>query len=133
MKTKYDDIIRQKRPISTKHAPMPREKRAAQFAPFAALTGHYAELSEVARLTKEKQNLSEQEIEKINARLYEALDSNLAAKFTVFVPDEKKKGGSFKSVIARIQKIDEYSKEVVLEDKSHIAVENIQHIEILEE
>ena len=55
----YDDIIDLPRPVSKKHPPMPMMKRAAQFLPFAALTGYEAAVEETARLTEKKTELSE--------------------------------------------------------------------------
>ncbi len=66
---RYDDMIGLPHHASRTHPPMARSKRAAQFAPFAALTGYEAAISEAARETEEKKELSEDQIEMIEARL----------------------------------------------------------------
>ena len=69
MKQGYDDILSRPRPVSTCHAPMPRIDRAAQFAPFAALTGFEAAVREAARLTETRPELDESRKEQLNRRL----------------------------------------------------------------
>ena len=67
---KYDDIINLPHPVSKSHKPMPVEDRAAQFAPFAVLTGHQAAIKETVRQTDAKQVLSEEVIAELNKKLY---------------------------------------------------------------
>ena len=67
---KYDDIINLPNPTSKKHPRMSLYDRAAQFSPFAALTGHEAAIKETVRQTDAKQVLSEEVIEELNKKLY---------------------------------------------------------------
>ncbi len=69
MKTPYDDIIRLPHHVSRNHPQMPLRDRAAQFAPFAALTGYEAAVGETARLTSERRELDPLEAEELNRRL----------------------------------------------------------------
>ena len=100
----YGDIIDLPRPVSRTHPPRPMLNRAAQFAPFAALTGYDAAVEETARLTEEEVYLDESEIAALNeklARLEAALPNPPAVQITCFRPDERKSGGSFETVTGR--------------------------------
>ena len=93
---KYDDMIGLGHPISRTHPPMARIKRAAQFASFDALTGFGAAIHEAGRETEEKKELSEDEIDMIDAKLaviqYHIKEQpNITV--TYFIPDDKKSGG----------------------------------------
>ena len=105
----YGDIIDLPRPVSRTHPPMPMLNRAAQFAPFAALTGYDAAVGETARLTEEEVYLDESEIAALNeklARLEAALPNPPAVQITYFRPDERKSGGSFETVTGTVRTID---------------------------
>ena len=95
MKTPYDDIIHLPHHVSQNHPQMPMLDRAAQFAPFAALTGYEAAVGETARLTAERRELDPQEAEELNRRLA-ALIARLPERPEVtveyFVPDDRKAG-----------------------------------------
>lgn len=75
MSGKYDDIINLPYPVSTKHPPMPISDRAAQFSPFAALTGYDAEIKEAARLTSERVDLTEDATYLLNEKLRLLMDA----------------------------------------------------------
>lgn len=104
----YDDIIRLNRPVS-KRSKMSMESRAAQFAPFAALTGYDAEIKETARLTDEKIIIDDGLKEVINSKLVyineHIKDMNMVG-ITYFVKDRKKDGGKYVSVSGCVKKID---------------------------
>ena len=90
-------LINLPHPVSKKHPQMPLLDRAAQFAPFAALTGYGEAVTETARLTDSKIELDEGEIERINAKISYLIDNlkNVpTVELTYFVPDKKKKGGN---------------------------------------
>lgn len=90
----YEDIIHLSRPISKKHPPMPIEKRAAQFSPFAALSGYSSALKEVTRYTEEKRTLSQDEKAFLDQKfniLMGHLEENPEITVTYFMPDAKKK------------------------------------------
>lgn len=97
MNQPYDDIIDLPRHVSKRHPPMSMYNRAAQFAPFAALTGHEAAISEVARLTDMERELSESEAEVLDRKLAYLRSTQETVKISVtyFVPDSRKKGGSY--------------------------------------
>ena len=114
---KYNDIIDLPYQKSDKYAHMSISDRAAQFAPFSALTGYSETVDEVERLTSEKIELDQYEIEKINRYLQyaaERIDEMPFATVTYFVPDKKKCGGAYLTVKEPIKNIDEYEKKVVM-------------------
>ena len=129
---KYDDIINLPHHVSKKHPQMSLHDRAAQFSPFAALTGHKAAINETARLTDEKQILSEDVIAKLNEQLNlikENIGTNQTVTITYFVPDDKKSGGAYISHTGVVKKINEYNHTVVLTDKTVIPIEQISEIQ----
>ena len=122
---KYDDIINLPHHVSKKHPQMSLHDRAAQFSPFAALTGHKAAINETARLTDEKQILSEDVIAKLNEQLNlikENIGTNLIVTITYFVPDDRKSGGAYISNTGVVKKINEYNHTVILTDKTFIPI-----------
>ena len=129
---KYDDIINLPHHVSKKHPQMSLHDRAAQFSPFAALTGHKAAINETARLTDEKQILSEDVIAKLNEQLNlikENIGTNQTVTITYFVPDDKKSGGAYISYTGVVKKIDEYNHTVILTDKTVIPIEQISEMQ----
>ena len=87
MKHPYDDIIDLPHHVSERHPQMSMYNRAAQFAPFAALTGHKAAITEAARLTEAEQELSESDAEVLNRKLayLQSLDEKPTISVTYFV------------------------------------------------
>lgn len=129
---KYDDIINLPHHVSKKHPQMSLHDRAAQFSPFAALTGHKAAINETARLTDEKQILSEDVIAKLNEQLNlikENIGTNPIVTITYFVPDDGKSGGAYISNTGVVKKINEYNHTVVLTDKTVIPIEQISEMQ----
>lgn len=116
MNEKYEMIINMQRPRNEKHPKMPRLDRAAQFAPYAALSGYEDAVEETARLTEGKIELDEGEIEKINSTLTRLLASppDTKVKLTFFRPDKKKSGGAYVTTSGEIAKIDETKGEITL-------------------
>lgn len=106
---KYKDILYLKHPTSMKHPRMSMINRAAQFAPFAALTGYDAAIAETARLTDSKINLTEDQKDTLNMK-FQILEDNVGkdVSFTVtyFVPDNKKDGGAYHCAEGFVKKID---------------------------
>lgn len=128
---KYDDIINLPHHISNRHTPMPIADRAAQFAPFAALTGHSAVIRETARLTEEKRELNEDTRETLDRKLYvvkEHLKQGCVIKVTYFEPDMKKRGGKYIQAIGSVKKVDEYRKCIVMTDGTLILIDDILDI-----
>lgn len=128
----YDDIINLPHHISVKHPRLSKEQRAAQFAPFAALTGYGDAIKETARITEDRIELDEEEKKKIDNKILE-LKNKITEKpkvtITFFVPDTKKSGGEYVTIIGNLRRIDEYNKLLILEDKKKISIKDI--IEIL--
>ena len=118
MTGKYDDIINLPRPDS-KYPKMPRIDRAAQFSPFAALTGHEDSIRETARLTEGQIELDEGEKDEIG-RLLSYLAENIQQEPEIiirwFQPDRRKSGGVYQRIRDRVVKIDDYRNEMTLED-----------------
>ena len=107
----YDDIINLPHHVSADRPHMPMIDRAAQFAPFAALTGYDAAIVETARLTDTKRELSEEQKEMISKQLLELqsrLKTDPMVTVTYFVPDSRKAGGAYRSIAGAAKKIDEY-------------------------
>ncbi|MCR4911038.1 MAG: hypothetical protein K5925_00730 [Bacilli bacterium] len=131
----YSDIINLPRPISKTHKHMSNSDRAAQFAPFAALTGYEQVISEVARTTTKRIELGTDQKEKINQTLIclkEEKDSHPHIKITYFVPDKKKNGGKYVTVKGEFLKFDSENKYLLLRDKTKIRIIDIFDIEIEE-
>ncbi len=125
---RYDDIIDLPHHVSRKHPQMPLLDRAAQFAPFAALTGHEAAIKETARLTEEEIELDENSKELLDLRLQylkEHLAEHPEVTVTYFCPDEKKTGGAYETVTGLVKKVDEYAGELVFTDGRRIALGTI--------
>ena len=128
----YGDIIGLPHFEPKKHMRMSLYKRAAQFAPFAALTGYGDAVKEVARYTEKGIELSEDEADQMDRKLMLLLSRNSEKPditFYYFKPDEKKTGGSFCSLTGKIKKIDFVGKELCLEDGQRILLENILDME----
>ena len=129
----YKDIINLDRPLSLKHPKSNRDARAAQFAPFAALTGFDEEIKEVQRYTLDEKYLGDDEIDKINYKL-NIIDSNkeLLVNITYFIKDNKKDGGKYINKSGFIRKIDSYNNIIIFEDKEKINIKDIVKIEIID-
>lgn len=132
MSEAYDDIINLSRPASKKHTPMPMEDRAAQFLPFAALTGYDAAVSETARLTEERVELDAQEAERLGeklAALIKRQQEQPELSLLYFVPDIRKAGGAYVRLNGRLKKITDFPRCVYLTDGSRIPIEDIVAVE----
>ena len=131
MTESYQDMLHLQRPISRRHAPMSMEDRAAQFAPFAALTGYEAAVEEAARLTDRQAELAEDESERLDAALRRlaADESGSPVRITYFRPDSRKAGGAYETVTARVREIIPCMGHLVLEDRRVLLLRNIRRIE----
>ena len=122
---RYDDMIYMDRPAS-KYPKMSMENRAAQFSPFAAVVGYEDKLKESERLTDEKIELSEEEIEQLNYKLQllmERIDEQPTVDVTYFIPDERKTGGAYRKVKADVLKIDLFRRVIRLDVVGEIVEE----------
>lgn len=132
MSGKYEDIINLPHPTSKKHPRMSRQNRAAQFSPFAALTGYDAEIREMARQTEKKKQLSEDRWDMLNEKIMELLKlphKPVRAVVTYFVPDPKKEGGTYRKKDCYIDKISMEKRVLLLENKEKIFFDEIWDIE----
>lgn len=128
----YDDIINLPHHQSATRPHMSNYDRAAQFSPFAALTGHEAAIKETARQTDEKLMLSDEAIAELNEKLNliaEAIGTQQRVRITYFVPDNKKAGGAYITCSGCVKKFDEYEHTVIMEDKTVIPIEQISDID----
>ena len=129
----YDDIYDLPRPEPRRHTRMSAAARAAQFMPFAALTGYASVIEEVSRTTDEKLQLDENEINSINKKLrFLKAHGNRTRSVQIrsFRKDTKKEGGSYVTAEGRVKKIDEYSGYLTMEDGTVIAFDGIISIQI---
>ena len=129
---KYDDIIDLPHHVSGTHPPMSRADRAAQFSPFAALTGYDAAVRETARVTERRIELDEGVKAELNARLnciLEHLSEHPQVSLTYFVPDEKKSGGAYRTVTGAVRKLDSVAKTLTLADGTVVPMEEMVHVE----
>ena len=128
MKTPYADIIDLPHHVSRNHPQMSMHDRAAQFAPFAALTGYETEVGETARLTVLKRELNAQEAEELNrqlAAIIEHLSERPEVTVEYFVPDERKSGGAYVTVTGRARHISIPEKTLVMEDGTEIPLDEV--------
>lgn len=132
MTHRYDDILSLPRHRSLRHAPMPRIGRAAQFAPFAALTGYDDAVHETARLTDREQELDEEQLALMDEKLHALLSTirdQPQMTITFFEPDEKKSGGAYVSISGRIRRVDEINRQIILTDRTVIDMDSICQID----
>lgn len=131
--TNYDDIIHLQRPLSKKNPPMPMAKRAAQFLPFAALTGFEGEIAEAARLTEEARSLGEDALMALDEQLSllrQRMGEQPAVSVVRFVPDERKAGGRYETVTGRLRRLDEANRVLILTDGSRIDLDTIAELTV---
>ncbi len=128
---KYADIINLPHPVSSRHPQMPLKNRAAQFMPFAALTGYGDAIDETARVTEEKLDLTEDELRLLDeklAKLRPLLSQRPEVTFTYFEPDARKEGGAYITRTGIVKKIDEYGRSILLEDGTVIPMDALKEI-----
>lgn len=127
----YDDIINLPHHVSRKHPQMSIHDRAAQFAPFAALTGHGEAIAETARLTDRKIELDDYERLKLDEKLLilqEHIMEMPEISVTYFCPDEKKEGGKYVTITKALRKINEVERTLLMEDGMQIRIEDILEV-----
>ena len=117
------ELLEMERPVSARHAPMRRCDRAAQFAPFAALSGFDETVQEAGRLTQAQIELAENEREALNdalVRLAARLPEQPEVRLTYFQPDAKKSGGTYRTILTRVRRLDAHAQVLVLTDGTRI-------------
>lgn len=131
---KYDDIINLPHHVSAKHPQMSLLNRAAQFSPFAALTGHAAAIRETARQTEAFMELNEDQKEQLNEQLLQIKEMlsqkpEAAVEITCFQPDRKKNGGAYVTMQKKVKKIDEFQRRLLFSDGSALSMEYLFSVE----
>lgn len=133
MRRNYDDIINLPRHVSDKHPHMSIHDRAAQFAPFAALTGHSEAVSETARYVDEKIDLGEDAIKEIQDTLnyiQEHISESPQVTITYFVADDRKHGGRYVTETNTVKTMNDLDKLIYLNNGVQIKYDNIYEISI---
>ena len=128
MTDQYDDIINMPHHVSSTRPRMSAIDRAAQFSPFAALTGYDVSIKESARLTGERLELDDSQKEDIGDKLRfvtEQLDADTEIRITYFLPDTRKAGGEYVTVSGAVKKIDEYERMIILIDGKQIPIDEV--------
>ena len=129
---RYADIMNLPHHISATRPQMSMMERAAQFSPFAALTGYDAAISETGRLTGRKIELNEDALALLNMKfqmLALSLEDEPEVTFTYFKPDERKDGGAYVDVAGVVKMMDEHERVIVMRDGTRIPVEDVWDIE----
>ena len=127
----YDDIINLPHHVSKNHSRMSIQNRAAQFSPFSALTGYEDAINEVKRITTEKRVLASDMVEELNRNLNE-IEENINKynyKITYFIKDQKKSGGKYVSIIAKVIGIDTYQRIIICNNNIKININDLYQIE----
>ena len=128
----YDDILNLPHHVSKTRPQMSMLDRAAQFSPFAALTGYDDAIKETGRLTDEKIEMDEDRkaaLDMKQAYLIEMIDEQPEISITYFLPDAKKSGGAYVTVTGNLKRFDEYERLLILTDGKKIPMDDIADIE----
>ena len=129
---RYDELIGLPHPVFEKHPQMPMESRAAQFLPFAALTGYDAAIQETARLTDTRLDLDEDDKLLLSSKL-QLIQDQIRARpevaITHFVPDERKTGGAYRVVRGCVKKVDAVERVILFTDSRRIMIDDVYAID----
>jgi hypothetical protein len=129
----YRDIMDMPHHVSKSRPQMPMRNRAAQFAPFAALTGYEEAVCETARLTESKAELCEDDAEELNKKIRligERIAAEPYCEVTYFVPDQRKSGGEYITVSGNVRFIEEATRQMIFCDGLRIPIDDIVKISI---
>lgn len=129
----YKDILHLPHYVSNRRPHMPIVDRAAQFSPFAAVVGYDNAVKEAARVTDLKKELDEMEKAVIDDQLREIearLPESSEVEIVYYKPDEMKAGGRYVSKVGKVKKIDTYEREILMEDGTVVAIEEIYNIDL---
>ena len=132
MNNRYNEIINLRHHVSKTRPQMPMSDRAAQFAPFAALTGYDSAIKETGRLTDEKIEMDEEALNILNMKfqiLVDSLDDEPEVTFTYFKPDERKAGGAYVEVTGTVKKVDDFERLIVMQNGTKMPMDDILNIE----
>ena len=131
-RNRYADIIDLPHHVSPTRPQMPMSDRAAQFAPFAALTGYDSAIKETGRLTDEGIELDEEALTALDMRyqlLMDALDDAPVVTITYFQPDGRKAGGKYVSAFGAVKKVDDFERRITMQDSEKIPMDDVLSIE----
>ena len=129
---RYDDIIHLPHHTSSVHPRLSAESRAAQFSPFAALTGYDAAILETGRLTEQRIELTEESRAVLDGKqqmLVDIIHERPKVTVTYFVPDERKSGGAYITVTGNVKRIDPVERRMVMMDGSEIPLDDVLELE----
>jgi len=132
VKDLYEDIINLPHHVSKTRPQMSMIDRAAQFSPFAALTGYDAAIKETGRLTDEKIEMDEEALNILNMKfhlLVDRLADEPEITFTYFKPDERKAGGAYIDVTGKVKKVDDFERLIVMQNGTKMPMDDILNIE----
>lgn len=132
MNEKYEDMLYLEPPVSKIHRKMSISERAAQFMPFAALTGYEDLIRESSRITQRRIELSETEIDELKNNLeilHEHEKEKPMIKVMYFLHDLKKNGGSYQTVEKHLHRIDDIEKKIIFKDRTTIQFDDIISVE----
>ena len=127
----YDDMLDMPHHVSKVHPQMTMQQRAAQFSPFAALSGHGEAVQEAQRLTDDKLDLDERQKIELDEKLQillQHLKEQPKLHIVYFIPDDKKAGGEYVSKEGKIRKFDPYEKTLIMADGTRIAIDQISEL-----
>jgi hypothetical protein len=130
---KYDDIIHLPHHTSSRHPRMSTADRAAQFSPFAALTGYDAVISETGRRTDGRLELTEDkkaELDEALRHLLQELPGHPAVRLTCFVPDERKEGGAYVTVTGNACSLQVHERLLTMTDGTQVSLDDIVELEL---
>ena len=116
----------------SKYPKMSVSDRAAQFAPFAALTGHKEAILEQQRTTQTKRILSNEEKLEINEKIIELMNLKSKCRIIYFEKDRTKSGGQYMESVLSFKRIDELNKVLYFKENIQIQIDDIVDIEVLE-
>ena len=128
MNNRYNEIINLPHHVSTTRPQMPLSDRAAQFAPFAALTGYDSAIKETGRLTDERIELDEEALTALDRKyqlLMDTLDDAPEVTIIYFQPDERKAGGQYVSATGTVKKVDTFGRRILLQDGTRIPLDSV--------
>lgn len=129
----YDDIINLPYRKSSARPQMSLHDRAAQFMPFAALTGYDDSVREAARTTEGEVVLDDGIKEEINAQLFDAYENQHEIAVTYFVHDVRKEGGTYETRTGVIKRIDEIERQLIFWDKTGVPIDGITEVRVVED
>ena len=130
--SKYEEIMKHPHHVSKTRPQMPMSDRAAQFAPFAALTGYDSAIKETGRLTDEKIDLDEEALTALDMKyqlLMDTFDEAPEVTSTYFQPDERKAGGKYITATSAVKKVDDFERRITMHDGTKIPMYDVLSID----